>query len=663
MRIELKLLTVALVTLVLTGCATKHADIVVADFDGNKITMDEFEKAYAKNVGGIEQAKKDSLDDYKKFLDLYVNYRMKLRDAFVRDYRDDEELQNEFEDYKNKVGTSFLEENKVIKPGVKKLYNERKEEIRASHIMLRKGNNPDSTRQFLQTVLDSIKSGQKSFEDMVLKYSQDNFSKRDSGDIYWFTAGQIVPSFEEAAYATEVGSVYPKVVETKFGFHIIKVTDRQNRKYKIRAKHILLKATGREVATDSTETPLQRITKIREEIINGADFDSLAKKYSDDKGSGAKGGDLGFFERRMMVKPFDEAVFKLKVGELSDIIKTRFGYHIIKLTDVKKYPSYNKEVDNIRKIYKKARYEYDMKNYLDGLKKKYKYSLNKKLLEEMGNNENRITLAPNYGEDEKFIKVKDSVIVTLGAEKYTVADLFAYLFTQSKYENTVLSQRMLSDGVNEFTKDLLLKKEVENLEQTNKEFANLMKDYRDGIYIFKLQEDEVWNKVKIDTAAIREIYLQKKDSLIVEAKVAFTEIFSKDKSKIEKYYQDLQNGADFDTLAAKHTERPGYKRKNGKYELVDVSSSELAEKANALKNVGDYSKPFEVKGGWSIVRLDERLEARIQTFEEALPQLASEYQDAETKRLENEYVNSLKEFYQPEYFYDELENAYKSKNK
>jgi peptidyl-prolyl cis-trans isomerase SurA len=663
MRIELKLLTVALVTLVLTGCATKHADIVVADFDGNKITMDEFEKAYAKNVGGIEQAKKDSLDDYKKFLDLYVNYRMKLRDAFVRDYRDDEELQNEFEDYKNKVGTSFLEENKVIKPGVKKLYNERKEEIRASHIMLRKGNNPDSTRQFLQTVLDSIKSGQKSFEDMVLKYSQDNFSKRDSGDIYWFTAGQIVPSFEEAAYATEVGSVYPKVVETKFGFHIIKVTDRQNRKYKIRAKHILLKATGREVATDSTETPLQRITKIREEIINGADFDSLAKKYSDDKGSGAKGGDLGFFERRMMVKPFDEAVFKLKVGELSDIIKTRFGYHIIKLTDVKKYPSYNKEVDNIRKIYKKARYEYDMKNYLDGLKKKYKYSLNKKLLEEMGNNENRITLAPNYGEDEKFIKVKDSVIVTLGAEKYTVADLFAYLFTQSKYENTVLSQRMLSDGVNEFTKDLLLKKEVENLEQTNKEFANLMKDYRDGIYIFKLQEDEVWNKVKIDTAAIREIYLQKKDSLIVEAKVAFTEIFSKDKSKIEKYYQDLQNGADFDTLAAKHTERPGYKRKNGKYELVDVSSSELAEKANALKNVGDYSEPFEVKGGWSIVRLDERLEARIQTFEEALPQLASEYQDAETKRLENEYVNSLKEFYQPEYFYDELENAYKSKNK
>jgi peptidyl-prolyl cis-trans isomerase SurA len=663
MRIELKLLTVALVTLVLTGCATKHADIVVADFDGNKITMDEFEKAYAKNVGGIEQAKKDSLDDYKKFLDLYVNYRMKLRDAFVRDYRDDEELQNEFEDYKNKVGTSFLEENKVIKPGVKKLYNERKEEIRASHIMLRKGNNPDSTRQFLQTVLDSIKSGQKSFEDMVLKYSQDNFSKRDSGDIYWFTAGQIVPSFEEAAYATEVGSVYPKVVETKFGFHIIKVTDRQNRKYKIRAKHILLKAIGREVATDSTETPLQRITKIREEIINGADFDSLAKKYSDDKGSGAKGGDLGFFERRMMVKPFDEAVFKLKVGELSDIIKTRFGYHIIKLTDVKKYPSYNKEVDNIRKIYKKARYEYDMKNYLDGLKKKYKYSLNKKLLEEMGNNENRITLAPNYGEDEKFIKVKDSVIVTLGAEKYTVADLFAYLFTQSKYENTVLSQRMLSDGVNEFTKDLLLKKEVENLEQTNKEFANLMKDYRDGIYIFKLQEDEVWNKVKIDTAAIREIYLQKKDSLIVEAKVAFTEIFSKDKSKIEKYYQDLQNGADFDTLAAKHTERPGYKRKNGKYELVDVSSSELAEKANALKNVGDYSEPFEVKGGWSIVRLDERLEARIQTFEEALPQLASEYQDAETKRLENEYVNSLKEFYQPEYFYDELENAYKSKNK
>jgi parvulin-like peptidyl-prolyl isomerase len=72
--------------------------------------------------------------------------------------------------------------------------------------------------------------------------------------------------------------------------------------------------------------------EILEKIKNGEDFSKLAMEYSKD-GSRRRGGDLGYFGRGMMVKEFENAAFKLKKGEVSGIIKTQFGYHIIKRTE------------------------------------------------------------------------------------------------------------------------------------------------------------------------------------------------------------------------------------------------------------------------------------------------------------------------------------------
>ena len=461
MRVELKLLIITLIVMFLTSTVfSQNSESIVAEFDGHEITLGEFEKAYAKNVGGPEIAAKDSLQDYKNFLDLYVVYKMKLRDAFVRDYRNDEDLINELNEYKEKVGVSYIEEKQIVSPGMRRFYDERGEEVRVSHIMFKLDAFPEATLKQAEAVLDSINNG-KSFEEMVVKYSQDNFSKKNAGDIYWLTAGQIIPSFEEAAYSTPVGSVYPKVVKTKYGYHILKVTDRQPRKYKIRAKHILVKnaeATGNMVDAIPGEKPLVKITRISEEIKNGADFDSLARKYSDDPGSGAKGGDLGVFERRQMVQPFDEAVFALEVGEVSEIVKTRFGYHIIKLVEVIEYPSYEKEIENLREMYKKSRYKFDKDKYLSELKKEYNFSLNDELLSKFSVKDEEITLSQNYEENEKYLSNKDEVLLSISSKNYTIESFFEYLNTQRKYENTALTAKLLSDGAKEYSNELLLRK-------------------------------------------------------------------------------------------------------------------------------------------------------------------------------------------------------------
>jgi parvulin-like peptidyl-prolyl isomerase len=92
-------------------------------------------------------------------------------------------------------------------------------------------------------------------------------------------------------------------------------------------------------------------------LKSGEDFGKVAMQYSDDTGSKQQGGDLNFFERRMMVREFDEAAFNLSVGQVSDVVKTNFGYHIIKVTDKKPYPTFEEDKENLKKIYKQSRYQ------------------------------------------------------------------------------------------------------------------------------------------------------------------------------------------------------------------------------------------------------------------------------------------------------------------
>jgi hypothetical protein len=105
-----------------------------------------------------------------------------------------------------------------------------------------------------------------------------------------------------------------------------------------KASHILIRFKGSSVPLKPNQkdlTPDEALAKaqdLRKQILAGADFATIAKAESDDPGSGAKGGELGSFGRGRMVPPFDQAVFSLPVGEVSEPVKTPFGYHIIKVT-------------------------------------------------------------------------------------------------------------------------------------------------------------------------------------------------------------------------------------------------------------------------------------------------------------------------------------------
>jgi peptidyl-prolyl cis-trans isomerase SurA len=649
------LFTLAL-AFVLSSCTPQHADLVVAKFGDSEIKMNEFENAYIKNIGSYDAAKKDSLSKLKSFLDLYLNFKMKLRDAEVRGYGEDTALKQELTDYKVKVGVTYLLEKDIVEPGINDLYNKKKWELRVSHLMIR----PDSSgeeaaRKLTQAILDSIKNG-KSFEGMVSKYSQDSFSKKDGGDIFYVTAGQLPVEFEDAAYNTPKGQVYPFVVRTKYGFHIIKVTDKKERVPQIRASHILVAFNNGKGVPD-TAYAKAKLDTVLKALKSGEEFGKVAMQYSDDTGSKQQGGDLNFFERRMMVREFDEAAFNLSVGQVSDVVKTNFGYHIIKVTDKKPYPTFEEDKENLKKIYKQSRYQGEYDSLIARLKIKYNFKINDNNLHYIASKSDSVKIG---GDHPKMAEIKETEVLSYAGKSIKAQEFLNKLNGSNDYLNKLITYDLLKSSANKFGADYLLDEEALNLEKTNAEFASLMEDYRNGIFIFKLQDEEVWSKINFDSTKLYNYYTSTKSNYVFPDRINFSEIFSHKDSLINHYYGLLKKGVDFDSIATKYTERPGYAEKAGNYGLVEINNSPLSEEANKLKNSGDYSNPFADAGGFSIVKLVAKEPSRVKTFEEAKAEVSGAFQESESRRLEQEYIDKLKNKYKAVIHYDNLEQAFKN---
>jgi len=643
-------------SLIITSCAPDQSKIVLAKFGEEKITLGEFEEVYAKNTGSAENAKKDSVEKLKNFLDLYTNFRMKLRDASLRGFEQNQSLSAELADYKEKIGVSYLTEKKLVEPGIEKLYEQRKYELRVSHLMIRPDTVSDEQAKALAlSLIDSIKNG-SDWNKLVNKYSADHFSKPTGGDVYYITAGTIVPEFEEAAFNTEPGQVNPEPVKTMYGYHIIKLTEKKERVPSIRASIILIDFKNDSSKIDSAAA-LAQIKDIKTQAENNGDFAELARKYSEDLGTKANGGDIGFFERRSMLKELEEAAFNLKKGQVSDVITTNFGYAILKVTEVKPYGTFEEEKENLKKVYRKTRYDAAYAQFVAGLKEKYGFRFNTSIVPEIVKNCDS-TKIEGYWKAEWRENLKDSTAYRLADQKVNVDSLFSYISKLPEFKGKLIDEPLLNKGIDKSGENSALRQEANSLDKTDPQFASLMNDYKNGIFIFKLQDDEVWSKITQDSLRLLQFYEQNKEKYVWPDRVKYSEIYSISDSLINYYYDQLVKGENFDTLASKYTERPGFKQKAGNHGFTDLNSA-LAKEADKL-NPGEFSKPIKNGSGYSIVKLVAKDPSRLKTFEEAKAEVSGSFQDAESKRLEAEYIASLKTRFSPTIYYDNLEKAFKS---
>ncbi len=153
---------------------------------------------------------------------------------------------------------------------------------------------------------------------------------------------------------------------------------------KVKARHILIRVSEN-AKKEKWAAAKKKAEKIRREIVSGADFAKLAKKYSDDPGTKDQGGELGFFSKGRMVPEFENAAFSLKVGEISQPVKTVFGYHIIQVEakDPAKERALEDVQDQIRHDLTIEKQSNLLEKIMADLKAKYPVKTNKELLKKM----------------------------------------------------------------------------------------------------------------------------------------------------------------------------------------------------------------------------------------------------------------------------------------
>ena len=209
------------------------------------------------------------------------------------------------------------------------------DEYHLAHILIAipESSNPDevtAARQKAESIVGQLKLGAKDFSEVAISVSAGQQALQ-GGDLGWMKKGQIPTVATDIVVAMEAGDISDPI-RSSSGFHILKLIEKRSGETKhvvnqTHARHILI--TPNEVV--SNKVAEKRLVQIRDRILAGDDFATLAKATSDDTGSARLGGDLGWSSPGRMVPEFEDVLNKLKPGEISQPFRSRYGWHIVQV--------------------------------------------------------------------------------------------------------------------------------------------------------------------------------------------------------------------------------------------------------------------------------------------------------------------------------------------
>ncbi|MBN8585464.1 MAG: peptidylprolyl isomerase [Ignavibacteria bacterium] len=506
------LLVIAMLAFSASNC--NKANKTLVDIGDDKITLGEFEKQYLKTVGNIDTARNKSIDEKKQFLNLYINFRLKVKDARERGLLNNPDIQKDVEEYKRNFAPTYLVDKEIVKEKVEDLYEKRKDEVRASHILINLPENAspqDSIMAYQRadSVIARLEKGED-FGTVAEMYSMDRTVKSNRGDLYYFTAGMTVPEFEDAVYALKVGDISKKPVRTMFGLHIIKLTDRKPRIESVKISHILIQDKRDSIGNviDSVGT-YQRALDVYNKAKGGESFESLVQQFSEDAGSKVQNGDLGNVERRRLAQPLDSTAFTMSVNDVAGPIRTPYGWHIVKKFAEKKVGSLEKEFETIKNEFKKSKaYKDEYAKFVETLKGKFSYKIEAGGLNFLKSKFDSVKSVSDYNMDSLFTAGdKEMVIASYDGGQVKIIDLINHLNVNRDFARMPLNDQTLQAMINSASESPLLNKKAKdsNIEKDDEFIANIT-DYENGLLVFRVDQDELWSKVKINDGDITTFY-------------------------------------------------------------------------------------------------------------------------------------------------------------
>ena len=308
--------------------------------NGKAVSAEEFLYIYEKNnqAGAVDPK---TMDEY---LDMFINFKLKVAEAESQGIDTTESFKKELKGYRAQATPKYLQDESAMDSLVELSWRHMSKDRRAAHIAIQctAAASEEDVAAALEKINDArervtigkgvmkgkgkkaklVRQPVEDFAAVAREVSTDPGVQETGGELGWITPFWYVYPLEEAVYGTPIGGI-SEVFRTQYGFHIVLVEEERDH-VEVKASHIM-----KMVPADSLDAIKRAAIDSIAAIVNVENFAELARRESDDRGSSARGGDLGWFGKGMMVKPFEEAAFSMKAGEISAPVRSQYGWHIL----------------------------------------------------------------------------------------------------------------------------------------------------------------------------------------------------------------------------------------------------------------------------------------------------------------------------------------------
>lgn len=484
---------------------TKEKNVLLT-IDEEPVYVDEFLRVYHKNLDMVQDQSQKSKEAY---LELFINYKLKVKEAHAQGLHKDASFLKEFGNYRNQLSQNYLYDQEITEELVEEGYQRLLEEVSASHILIRltPDSRPKDTLAAYKRISDiqtRAKNGED-FEALAKQYSEEPNAEERGGYLGYFKGFGMVYPFENAAYKTPVGEV-SDIIRTQFGYHILKVHDKRKSPEEVTVAHIMISTKSGDV-TD--EVALNRLNEIKMRLNQGEDFGDLARQFSEDPGTSKNAGKLNRFGSGKLNSPdFEQAAFALKnPGDISEPVKSDFGWHIIKLLE--RHPIESLEdmrEELLRRVKSSDRSKVIVKSVNERIKEKFNF---KKINDPLPFFNVFVTdsVLKRKWEFNPDALQNNLTIFTIGNHSKTYKDFAEYISVRQRRSRIYKEKEvLLKDYYKEFEDFELDEYYKISLEQENTEFANLLDEYKNGLLIYDVMQKNIWEPSKNDTIGLEKFY-------------------------------------------------------------------------------------------------------------------------------------------------------------
>lgn len=612
---------------------------IVLEINNKPITKSEFLKVYLKNNPN-PKFDKVAIDEY---LNLYKKFKFKVLEAQYLGYDTLPNLKTELAGYRKTLSLPYLTDKIENEKLITECYERLKKEIRASHILIKIDENaqPADTLEAYNRITQLKKKIEKGadFGAIAREYSDDPSAQYNNGDLGYFTAFQMVFQFENAAFNTKIGEI-SNPIRTKFGFHIIKATDSRSAKGTMKAAHIMISAN--EKSTDEEKLNAEnKIQEIYEKLKKGEKFEELAQNFSEDLSSSEKGGilpEFGTGTTTRMITEFETNAFSLeKDNDFSAPFKTDFGFHIVKriqLTPLASFEKLKKEIQS--KINRDDRVHLSQNHFIEKLKKEYNYQvLSTKELKWFYKN-----IDTNYynGGWTGNGLTTNKELFKIDQKVFTQKVFSNYLAENYRQIRKTSIKQLVNDQFKNWVNFELLAFEKSQLEVKYPDFKTLMQEYHDGVLLYEIMTDLIWNKASLDTIGLNTYFEANKNKYMWKERINAT-VYECGSQKIaDKVVKLLKN----DTINSRHV----LQIINDTSELNLSVKTNLYEKENTafLKNTTlkkGVNLPYQHGLKIYVVKVDEIIPPSSKLLNETKGLVITDYQNY----LEQTWLEELSKKY------------------